>query len=645
MSKEKKSNKNSISELDKIKYIQKKIHETTLKCMDNYILLRDKIPLIQAALALVFMDYRNSVFTSVKMPFRYKSSQSMQKNISKEFEKNIKKLPANCSYEDIDKMVEETILEISKDFFGATFVIHNQNDVKNYCDESDDPYVKKLFKQYSCVESYLDESDKMEHLPSNEKSQMKSKKIDITDTFIDGNETSTEKAPKQINLFDVEDIHTYRDYNTKLIELLTLLTNCSMPCQDSSDGKIHKYAVSQMDIPYLKLVEEASTYNPKNKDEWIEILTKLAHEAYFKPLRPFDVQLEEALSKNAELSTSPLFHTELNEKDRIHYINHLTFLRDNLAAISKDRLLNYILKSEMPRILDSLSDQPGLSVEVIDSMEKLKENGFYAQYYIIKINGIAILELQAQSEYRSDLAKDGNAAHNSIPGKSFDIRHLFKLNPKTTHPFDDKQLDFYCNFLETVNLNDIYEYKVPKEDLPKLKILQELVEYASSKIKVVNYVKYDNSKKSKRVKFYDYINSTLDYFGAEFGSIVPAHRIEHNQALVVPQNNMYALENILKNRVGFSVLANLIRVKYKEKASIKGKELLPNDVARAYSGPLMEYDLPRINKDLKNAISAFKPLKKLKFKPMRSKTRKYKRKATKKKSAKSTKSAKQDISR
>ena len=69
---------------------------------------------------------------------------------------------------------------------------------------------------------------------------MKSKKIDITDTFIDGNETSTEKAPKQINLFDVEDIHTYRDYNTKLIELLTLLTNCSMPCQDSS-GSVRVY--------------------------------------------------------------------------------------------------------------------------------------------------------------------------------------------------------------------------------------------------------------------------------------------------------------------------------------------------------------------------------------------------------------------
>ena len=72
---------------------------------------------------------------------------------------------------------------------------------------------------------------------------------------------------------------------------------------------------------------------------------------------------------------------------------------------------------------------------------------------------------------------------------------------------------------------------------------------------------------------------------------------------------MYALENILKNRVGFSVLANLIRVKYKEETSKKGKEILPYDVARAYSGPLMQYDIPRINKNLKKSVSKYKSFK------------------------------------
>lgn len=623
MSEEKKSKSKNSLDFDKLKYLQKKIHETTLNCIDSYILLKEKIPLIEASLALVFMDFRNSVSTSVSMPFRYKSFQSAQKNIFKEFEDHIMELPDDCTYEDIDKMVEKTILDISKDFFGATFVFHNQNDIKNYCDDSDDPYAKKLYKQYYCVENFLNESEKIEQLSADKKNKEMLKKIDITDTFIDGEDVSTSKAPHQIYPFNFDDIHTYRDYNTKLIELLTLLTNCSMPFKDSQDGKIHKYAVSQMDIPYLKLIDEASMYNPKNNDEWIEILTKLAHEAYFKPFVPFDIQLNEALEENLKMSSSKSFDSELSEKDKLHYINHLKLLRDNLESISKDRLLNYILKAEMPRILNSLSNQSGLSVEVIDSKEKLKENGFYALYYILKINNIAILELQAQSEYRSDLGKEGNAAHNSIPGKSVDIRHMFKLNPKTTHPFDKNQLDFYCNFLETVNLNDVSEYKVPKEDLQKLRILQDLVEYASSKIEVLNKIPYKTTEKGNSIKFSEYIDSMLEYFGADFGSIVPAHRIEHNQALVVPQNKMYALENILKNRVGFSVLANLIRVKYKEETSKKGKEILPYDVARAYSGTLMQFDIPRINKNLKKSISKYKSFKKRKFYPMGAKRRNY----------------------
>ena len=623
MSEEKKSKSKNSLDFDKLKYLQKKIHETTLNCIDSYILLKEKIPLIEASLALVFMDFRNSVSTSVSMPFRYKSFQSAQKNIFKEFEDHIMELPEDCTYEDIDKMVEKTILDISKDFFGATFVFHNQNDIKNYCDDSDDPYAKKLYKQYYCVENFLNESEKIEQLSADKKNKEMLKKIDITDTFIDGEDVSTSKAPHQIYPFNFDDIHTYRDYNTKLIELLTLLTNCSMPFKDSQDGKIHKYAVSQMDIPYLKLIDEASMYNPKNNDEWIEILTKLAHEAYFKPFVPFDIQLNEALEENLKMSSSKSFDSELSEKDKLHYINHLKLLRDNLESISKDRLLNYILKAEMPRILNSLSNQSGLSVEVIDSKEKLKENGFYALYYILKINNIAILELQAQSEYRSDLGKEGNAAHNSIPGKSVDIRHMFKLNPKTTHPFDKNQLDFYCNFLETVNLNDVSEYKVPKEDLQKLRILQDLVEYASSKIEVLNKIPYKTTEKGNSIKFSEYIDSMLEYFGADFGSIVPAHRIEHNQALVVPQNKMYALENILKNRVGFSVLANLIRVKYKEETSKKGKEILPYDVARAYSGTLMQFDIPRINKNLKKSISKYKSFKKRKFYPMGAKRRNY----------------------
>lgn len=608
------SKEKTLTEQEKLRYLQMKIHQTTIECLDSYILLKKKIPLIQASLAMVFMDFRNSVFNNVSMPYRYKSSQSVQKNIDSVFQKYLNLLPKDCTTADIDKMVENAMKDISKDFFGATFVLHNQNDVRNYCDDSDDIYVKKLYNQYVCVEKFLSECKKLNHLPVEERSSLNQKKIDITDTFIDEDANLT--APHQISPFSVEDIHTYRDYNTKLIELLTLSTNCSIPCTEARNGKSHKYAVSQKDISYLKLVEEAKLYNPENKDEWIKILTELAHKAYFEDYVPFDIQLENAINKNKELSYSSEYDKPLSEQERVHCINHLTLLKENLALISKDRLLNYILKKEMPHILNTLSDQPGIKIKVLDTKEKAKENGFYALYYIILINNIAILELQGQSEFRSDIAKEGNAAHNTIPGKSFDIRHMFDLNEETTHPFDPDQLDLYCSFLETVNLNDISTYNVSKEDEKNIAILQDLVEYASSKIKVKDNIPDTTAQSDKTLDFYSYIESLLDYYGPEFGSIVPAHRIEHNQALVVPQNKMYALENILKNRVGFSVLANLIRDKYKEETSKRGLEILPNDYSKAYSSTLMKYDLHRINEMLYDNIKAYEPFKDISFTPI-----------------------------
>ena len=50
--------------------------------------------------------------------------------------------------------------------------------------------------------------------------------------------------------------------------------------------------------------------------------------------------------------------------------------------------------------------------------------------------------------------------------------------------------------------------------------------------------------------------------GAEYGTLYPAHIVEHNQALAVPQNPLYSLENMLKSRIGLSTLANLIREEY-----------------------------------------------------------------------------------
>ena len=52
---------------------------------------------------------------------------------------------------------------------------------------------------------------------------------------------------------------------------------------------------------------------------------------------------------------------------------------------------------------------------------------------------------------------------------------------------------------------------------------------------------------------------------------------------------------------------------------------MPYDVARAYSGPLMQYDIPRINKNLKKSISKYKSFTSKKFYPMGAKRPKYTR--------------------
>lgn len=604
------SKKNNLTEQEKLKYLQNKIHETTLECLNNYILLRDKLPLLQTTLALIFMEFRNSVETNISLPFRYKSFESVRNNIAKEVMNKIKKLPDNCSTEDIDKIVEAVVRDVSKDFFGATFVFNNKNNLKNYCEESDNVFVQKLYNQLACVDNYLFESEAIENSSSFGSFFNKFKTIDISSTYVDDDKSP--KSPKKLKPLNIKEISTPKDYYTQLINLLTLLTNISTPCTENGSDKTHKYSVSQTDISYFKLVERVQKENPRNNDEFIKKLTQLAHSSYYVAYEPFDIQLEKAINAKNEAKKSSNYSKPLNDDEKFIYLQHLEQLKKNLESSKNDRLLNNILKIELPNIFDRLSNLPNLNVEIISQKERAKENGFYAIYYILRINNIAEFELQAHSEFRSNIGKEGSAAHFLMPGKSFDIRHLFELNEKMSHPFDDSLLNFYCDFLETVNLNNITEYKISKEDIPSLRKLQELVEYASSKVKVKDYIEYDN----KTISFFDYIQMMLSNKGAEFGAVYPAHRIEHNQALVVPQNSMFSLENLLKSRTGFSTLANLVRTKYKEEATNRNIELLPKDISRAYSSSLApNNDLLARNNALKQSIENFEPLD-VPFRPM-----------------------------
>lgn len=613
--------KDDLNDEELLRYLQIKIHEATIECVNTYKLSKEKDTLFHTFLSLVFMSFRNSVDTSISVPYRSKSFQSVINNIEKEVLKMLsKKLPDNCTKSDIDRLMPDVVNSVCKDFLAATVVFHSKNNLSTYCEESNDEYIKKLYEQVLTTDKYLRSSTKETNSSIFSKISNHFKTIDISKTFID-KELNNPLAPRKVKPLDLENINTQEDYYSTLIDLLTLLSNLSLPCTEPMDGKTHKYCVSELDVPYLQLVKQAKSQNPKNKDEFIEILIDLAHKAYYREYTPFDEQLNTALSNRNKAQKVFFYNAELSTKDKAKYSQELTNLKNNLQQMKNDRLLNYVLTLELPNIFSRLSELPNLNVEVKSHKERAKSNGFYACYYTVELNGAIILEILGNSEFRSNLTKEGYASHNLMPNKSFDIKPLFELQTGAfpfNNPHNPKEkLDFYCDFLNTVTLNDVSGYHVSQEDKESLRDLQDLVNYASSQIKVKDVITIKNGDNIREISFYDYISSVLSSHGSEYGTIYPAHIVEHNQALSVPQTPLYSLENLLKSRVGFSTLANLIREKYVEIASIDKKQrILPHSLAQAYSSTLSpKYDLPMDNHIIKNSKDNYQPLD-IPFRPM-----------------------------
>ena len=575
-----------INDLEKLKYLQAKIHEATLECINTFSLAEQKDSLFYTFLALVFMRFRDSIDTSVANPARLKASQSVIDNIEKEVLKKItNNLPDNCSLKDIDEMTPKIVQAVCKDYLGATIVFHSKNNCSTYCEESDDPYVKSLYKSLLTTEEYL----------------RGNKKLDISNTFIDDNPNPL--APREVNPLDLKNINTYEKYYDTKIALLTLLTNHSIPCTESTDGKTHKYCVSELDVPYLQLVKQTMELGFKTKDEAIKHLINLAHANYFRKYIPFDEQLDATLKEQEQAMKSTSYFDEINDTTlKRKYSQELTNLKKNLVQLKNDRLLNYILKKELPQIFNNLSEilkkQSNLSdsrVIIKSHKERAKSSGYCACYYTIEINGILICEVLGNSEFRYNLSKEGNPAHNTMHNKSFDIKPLFELQPSSMLSSEQSQekLDFYCEFFSTLSLNNVSGYHISKEDKEALKYLRDLVSYVKSQIRVKDEITIKNGKNVHSVPFFDYITSIIESKGAKYVTIYPAHTIEHNQAISVPQSPLYSLENILKSRIGFSVLANMIREKYIHIATAeKHDKLLTNSPVRSYSSTLTpKYDI------------------------------------------------------
>lgn len=605
------------NDFEKLKYLQTKIHETTLECINTFSLAEQKDSLFYTFLSLVFMRFRDSIDTSVANPARLKASQSVIDNIEKEvFKKITNNLPDNCSFDDIDRITTQIVQAVCKDYLGATIVFHSKNNCNTYCEESDDPYVKILYKAVLTTEEYL-RSDNDLHSPTLfSKLYQHFRKIDISNTFID--EEPNPLAPRKLKPLDLKNIDTLEKYYDTKIALLTLLTNHSIPCTESIDGKKHKYCVSQLDIPYLQLVKQVMELNLQNKDEAIKMLIDLAHKNYFREYIPFDEQLSSVLEEQSKAKQSPSYTSKLSDKSKTIYTQELINLKNNLKQLKNDRLLNYILTLELPNIFQELSKQPNLNVKITSHKERAKSSGFYACYYTVELNDIIVGEILGNSEFRYNLSKEGNASHNTMYKKSFDIKPLFELS--TTYndkKYEKEQLDFYCEFLNTVSLNDVSGYHISKEDMPALEYLKDLVNYATSKIKVKNKITIQNGTNIYEMPFFDYMTSIIEAKGAKYVTIYAAHIVEHNQSIAVPQSPLYSLENLLKSRIGFSTLANMVREKYIKIATTeKHDKLLANSHVRSYSSTLTpKYDLPIDNlsaQEVEENYTSFKP----KFHPM-----------------------------
>lgn len=64
------------SEEERLIYIQTKIHEAVLECINQYLTLKSKISLLNSVGGMIFMHSKNLIANNISFWSRYKSSES-----------------------------------------------------------------------------------------------------------------------------------------------------------------------------------------------------------------------------------------------------------------------------------------------------------------------------------------------------------------------------------------------------------------------------------------------------------------------------------------------------------------------------------------------------------------------------------------
>ncbi len=247
--------------LNHMTYIQNSLYKAMSICSNKYGEIEDGMDIIRTAIASIFISFRDTVCKSLDMPCRYKSNKSTFDNLNKEImgvkeaEQNglevLTKLDISSSKEDIDAFFENAILSTIKDFYGATLVFNNSNDLHSYVkslngrisqlkavgSEDSKEYnqileIFKLYSQYCHAESYYTNSLK----PHSEQVEF----FDSKNTFIDDIQFDF-NVPDKLYCINT-DINTLEDYYNQLISLLTISMHLSIPLPKRSRRKRKIYS-------------------------------------------------------------------------------------------------------------------------------------------------------------------------------------------------------------------------------------------------------------------------------------------------------------------------------------------------------------------------------------------------------------------
>ncbi len=570
-------------------------------------------------------------FTSrSNIPNRQKGFDSFINNVKKEIDYNLEVLAQTSpTKEDIDRMVEKFKQEVIKDLHGATLVVHTLADFSDYCKNSNDSELKKLYNQYSVIEKYL-----------NDNSHSKDK-IDISNVFIDdsidgSNDNSKDSTiPHEIVPLDIENISTLEDYYEQLIALLILLTNASMfgvpyqskieKFQNQSKGFLNPSSkqriVSEIDysisdiMELIKLSEGSNNYFDQRQKKILKVLQELCNQYkeipkevidMFKimdkskeynshtlssntsksdggnnPLEKeydsFDIQLIESLEEEKKASKNPDFRDPLPDSERKAYIIKLRHLKDNLDQIKKDRLHNYIIRKRLIDLIESVKNDPQYSFDIqIDSSKEVNYTYGYSSFHtVLSLDDIS-LEFIGRTEFRDDMTKEGPSEHNSNqPGKTtYNLNKFFELeNPTDDEKVNRLLLAIYCNFLNSMSNASI------KNKTNKNEKQVDLAKLAKSQIRIkdniTEVIKSSASNKSTfiSIPFKEYIERLLEYECAKAYEVQPNHSDEPDTLIIKQKTKKDALLARFRNRVGISALAHMVVDKYVELCQQAASEL------------------------------------------------------------------------